>query len=92
MTYVDGYGLDVVLNQDCEDCGGLQDWDDAGASLGGYWIKSSMTVRDAGNDGCPCPSPLDCGSSPQRACATVVSSRYSAWRVTTLLGQGCFMR
>ena len=31
----------------------------------GYWIKSSMTVRDAGNDGRPSAAPLDCGSSPQ---------------------------
>ena len=29
-------------------------------------------------------APLDCGSSLQRACATVVASRYSAWRVPAL--------
>ena len=43
-----------------------------------------MTGEYTRNDGHG-TAPLDCGSSPQRACATVVSSRYSAWRVPATL-------
>ena len=41
------HGLELFLNQDF---GGLGR---CFASFCGYWIKSSMTVRDAGNDGRP---------------------------------------
>ena len=40
-------------------------------------VKSAMTCV-----ACPCefPRPVDTALKPVRACATVVSSRYSAWR------------
>ena len=75
-----------------EDYGDLQDWDDAlhrfhplipvsgtgtGLSPGGIWLICTCSPASHA-------TPLDCGPSPQRACATVVSVRYSAWRFPAL--------
>ena len=52
--------------------------DVAFSSSCGYWIKSSMTVKDAGNDGRPA-LPLWIADQVRND-VVVVSGSYSAWR------------